>query len=223
MPDAEIGHRINLGCGRRWVEDWDNVDGGLWAKRLWLRAIGLIRRIRPLERVLPRKLRQYPRDVIVWDLRKTPLPFGDGTAEVVFSQYVLEYLTVEDTQRLLRDCRRILRPGGIIRLCQTDIGLGIEQYLAKGDLEPSPAALTRTRDFHERLNGEHTKLSVRLLHAGGHQQLFDEPSLRWLLQEAGFDDIQVVAKGEGRCPSLDRLEADFAPVPMIRMEASVPA
>lgn len=223
MPVPTRGRRLNLGCGRRWVAGWDNVDGGPLAKRLWLRAIGLVRRIRPLERILPAKLLQYPSDVIVWDLRRTPLPFPDGSAEVMFSQYVLEYLTVEDTRRLLRDCRRVLGPGGIIRLCQTDIRAGIRQYLAESDLEPSPEALVRTRDLHERLNGEHTKLSVRLLHGGGHQQLFDAPSLEWLLREAGFDDVRIVAKGEGRCPSLESLEADFAPVPMIRMEGMVPA
>lgn len=222
MADHIERGRINLGCGRRWVEGWSNLDGGNWIKRFTLRATKWLRSVPLAERLLPIRLRHAPRDVVVWDLHRTPLPFATGSADVIFSQYALEYLTTDATRRLLRDCRRILVAGGLIRLCQSDIAGGVRRYLARSDVGPTPAALERARDFKESLAGEHTKLSVRLLHGGGHQQLFDAESLTWLLTEAGFVDIRFVGMHEGDCPSLERLEANFEPVPMIRVEARVP-
>ena len=224
MPhiDQAGGLMINLGCGARWMPTWRNLDGGSWAKRQWLRALRAVRAVPPVDRVLPAKLRQYPRDVVVWDMCRLPLPFATGSASVIFSQYSFEYMQRSEMQACLADCRRILRPGGLIRLCQTDIAQIVARYLAEGDVGPSPEALDRAGRFLECLGGEHTKLSVRLLHGGGHQQLFDAASLEWMLTEAGFTDVRVMKLHEGDCPDLDVLEAEVGAVPLVRFEARVP-
>jgi SAM-dependent methyltransferase len=224
MPEAATRPllKINLGCGARWKSTWSNLDGGSRAKRLWLRALRALRAIPVVDRLLPAKFRQYPKDVVVWDMLRLPLPYPTGSASVVFSQYSFEYMRPEPMQAILDDCRRILAPGGLIRLCQVDIAEIVARYVAEGDVGPSPAALERARRFLECLGGEHTKLSVRLLHGGGHQQLFDAPKLEWMLSQAGFTDIRFVSFHEGDCPDLDVLEATFEPVPLIRVEARVP-
>ena len=43
-----------------------------------------------------------------------------------------------------------------------------------------------------------------------------------MLTDAGFTDIRFVKIHEGECPDLDRLEADFGDVPIIRVEAHAP-
>jgi predicted SAM-dependent methyltransferase len=218
--------RINLGCGVRWVDGWSNLDGGGRVKRTWLRAMRSARSIGVPDGVLPTMLRRYPRDVVLWDMQQTPLPYEDGSASIIFSQYSFEYLSTDHTRKVLKDCARILAPGGLIRLCQTDIGAAIDRYLSDSEVTrsegPTAASLARTWRFLEAVGGEHTKLSVRLLHGGGHQQLFDRASLSWLLTEAGFTDIRFVEMGEGDCPDLERLEATFEPVPMTRVEARLP-
>jgi SAM-dependent methyltransferase len=214
--------RINLGCGARWKSTWSNLDGGSRAKRLWLRTLRAVRAVPVVDRLLPAKFRQYPKDVVVWDMLRLPLPYRTGSASVMFSQYSFEYMRTEHMQAVLDDCRRILAPGGLIRLCQVDIAEIVAQYTAEADVGPSPEALDRARRFLECLGGEHTKLSVRLLHGGGHQQLFDAPKLEWMLSQAGFTDIRFVRFHEGDCPDLDVLEATFEPIPLIRVEARVP-
>jgi len=214
--------RINLGCGARWKSTWSNLDGGSRAKRLWLRALRAVRAIPVVDRLLPAKFRQYPKDVVVWDMLRLPLPYRTGSASVMFSQYSFEYMRTEHMQAVLNDCRRILAPGGLIRLCQVDIAEIVARYTAEADVGPSPEALDRARRFLECLGGEHTKLSVRLLHGGGHQQLFDAPKLEWMLSQAGFTDVRFVNFHEGDCPDLDVLEATFEPIPLIRVEARVP-
>ena len=113
MADPARLTLINLGCGKRWVADWRNVDGGGRVKRTWLRATRALRSIGVPDRLVPPIARRYPRDVVILDLEKTPLPFATGSASVIFSQYALEYLSTAHTRRLLRDCARILAPGGL--------------------------------------------------------------------------------------------------------------
>jgi predicted SAM-dependent methyltransferase len=155
-------------------------------------------------------------------MRRLPLPYPSASASVIFSQYSFEYMSRDATRACLKDCRRILAPGGVIRLCQTDIG-GIVAWYLGDEVGPSPRALDRARRFLESASGgERSKLSVRLLHGGGHQQLFDAPSLEWMLTEAGFTDVRFVRMHEGECPDLDTLEAEFGDVPIVRVEAHAP-
>ena len=204
--------KVNLGCGTRWKSDWANLDGGPWTKLLWLRSL------RVLDPILPATLRNYPRDLIAWDFRRLPLPFADNSASAVFSQYALEYLNPAEVMRCLQDCRRILAPGGVIRLCQTDIPAMIEIYLRESYVAHTPRAVRRAGEFLENVAGEHTRLFVRLFRRGGVQQLFDAPSLEWLLTEAGFTDICFHSIHEGECPDLEELEAEWR-CPLIRVEA----
>jgi hypothetical protein len=97
----------------------------------------------------------------------------------------------------------------------------IDFYLRESDVGSAPRAVQRAGEFLENVAGEHTKLSVRLFRGGGVQQLFDAPSLEWLLTEAGFTDIRFHRIHEGECPDLDQIEAEWR-CPLIRAEARNP-
>src|SRR4029077_17458324 len=84
--------RLHLGCGARHVDGWVNID-----------FIGVSRVDLP------------------WDLRNQ-LPFADGSAEAVFHEHLLEHLPLNAVLTLLQECRRLLRPGGIIRVGVPDAG-----------------------------------------------------------------------------------------------------
>ena len=140
---------------------------------------------------------------------------------VIFSQWVLEYLTVEEAVHTLADCHRVLLPGGLIRLCQTDIGAIVSSYLAQGDVAPTSEALARARTFLASAAPDHTSLNARLFRRGGVQQLFDRPTVEWMLVRAGFTDIRFWKIHEGQCPDLLELEHEWDP-PLIRVEARKP-
>jgi len=82
---------INIGCGSTWHPDWVNLD------------------VRPMDP----KVHQ-------WDAGKG-LPFEDGQAEVCYASHVLEHFTSDQAKGLLQECRRVLRPGGVIRLAVPDL------------------------------------------------------------------------------------------------------
>jgi len=49
------------------------------------------------------------------DLRR-PLKVADSTADGIFSEHTIEHLTYAESGRLLRECHRIMKPGGVIRI-----------------------------------------------------------------------------------------------------------
>jgi predicted SAM-dependent methyltransferase len=55
------------------------------------------------------------------DIAKPPLPFRDAYADFIFAEHVLEHVPLQEAIRFLRDCHRILKPGGTIRLAVPSI------------------------------------------------------------------------------------------------------
>ncbi len=49
-----------------------------------------------------------------WDARKGELGFADGTIGAIYAFHFFEHLSGEDAIRMLRECERVLRPGGIL-------------------------------------------------------------------------------------------------------------
>lgn len=104
---------LNVGCGHHRHPDWVNVD-------------------------------MYDSDggIIVHDLR-TPLPFADSTFDVVYHSHALEHFDREQGERLLRECWRVLTPGGVLRVAVPDLEQIARGYLsALDDVTRSPSELT---------------------------------------------------------------------------------
>jgi SAM-dependent methyltransferase len=90
---------LNIGCGGHYHPAWTNID---------LAASGP--------------------DVIVCDILGR-LPFPDGMFRAAYSCHVLEHLTPEDALGLLREARRVLAPGGIVRCVVPDGAAQARSYL----------------------------------------------------------------------------------------------
>ncbi|MGJ3522814.1 class I SAM-dependent methyltransferase [Nitratidesulfovibrio sp. D1] len=100
MQDAGRPVLCNLGCGRRHNPAWINID---------FHGDG--------DNVLP------------WDLRRG-LPLPDGSCDVVYSSHVIEHFDRHGGRRFLDECRRVLKPGGILRLVAPDLEGVARSYLS---------------------------------------------------------------------------------------------
>jgi predicted SAM-dependent methyltransferase len=134
--------------------------------------------------------------VIAWDLRR-PLPAPDASFDYVFSEHFIEHVTRDEALRLLRECVRVLRPGGVLRTSTPDLRKLVSEYLA--------GRLDEWRDV-----AWLPQTPCRLLNEGmrswGHQFVYDEPELRLLLAEAGFANVERVAWRESTHDALRSLE-----------------
>jgi SAM-dependent methyltransferase len=50
----------------------------------------------------------------IHDLHDVPYPFDDSSSEIIFLKHVIEHFTLEEQNRVLDECYRLLRPGGTL-------------------------------------------------------------------------------------------------------------
>ncbi|MEZ5385003.1 MAG: methyltransferase domain-containing protein [Prosthecobacter sp.] len=106
---AEIREQFGFG---RWIS----------GARLWLASI--YRRLRP--RYTDEELRRFYAECEFREFHFTAgqrLEFEDAEFDFIVSEHFFEHLWLPDALALLRECRRILKPGGVIRTCIPDADL----------------------------------------------------------------------------------------------------
>ena len=197
------GPRINLGSWKHAPEGWINVDGS-W--NAWLSQHPRLRAAARTLGVLPEWARddEWPANVVVHDLRK-PLPFPDGYAAAVYGSHVLEHLYLEEGERLLAECFRVLRAGGVLRLVVPDLRAVVDEYLADGDAD----RMNERLGFRDRRppagNPAYRVYSaVKDLHS--HKWMYDAESLSARFRGAGFEDVRALGYLESAIPGIEEVE-----------------
>lgn len=111
----------------------------------------------------------------VWDLRR-PLPLPPGSVDAVFHEHLLEHLPVAEGLALTRECHRLLRPGGILRIGVPDFGQLASGYVTGGDVIGRLHPEVPTPLF----------ALAEVAYGYGHRSLWDEATLVGLLGELGL-------------------------------------
>lgn len=104
----------NLGCGSRFHSDWINLD-----------------------------LHSAQPGVISCNLLEG-VPLDDDSCDAVFNSALLEHFRPEDAGKFVRECHRILRPGGILRIGVPDL-----ENLARLYLHQLERAVAGQRGAHD--------------------------------------------------------------------------
>lgn len=131
-----------------------------------------------------------------WDLTK-PFPVADRSIDYIYSEHFIEHISLTDGLALLAECRRVLVPGGIVRLSTPDLRVIVEKYFA--------GAIAEWRDM-----GWEPRTPCDLMNEGlrnwGHLYVYDEPKLIAVLAEAGFAQAARCRWGVSAHSSLQGLE-----------------
>ncbi len=229
LPDGRA--LINLGSSARVAPGWNNLDFS-WLIRLgrhrWLSA--LFHQLRLINEARYTRILQLDQDAVLWDLSKG-IPFADQTFDGVYHCHVLEHIDREAAPTLLRECHRVLKPGGILRVVVPDLEGLARHYLDVVSRLPERATLTEHAFAVEemidqmvlrtpRYRREHP-LIVRWLEniligdtarAGIlHRWMYDRFSLAQALREAGFEDIQQQTETTSRISDWRAFNLDTKP------------
>lgn len=114
-----------------------------------------------------------------------PLAFGDGTVDEIYASHILEHFPAGNTQNVLNEWVRVLKPGGRLRVAVPDFAFIAKAYLSGADLPIGAFVMggqINSNDYH--------------------QALFDEAGLRWQLEKAGLVGIQRWKSEVMDCASL---------------------
>jgi predicted SAM-dependent methyltransferase len=161
----------------------------------------------------------FPRGIVRADVtRRIPAP--DASAEVAYSSHMIEHLNRWQALELLRECRRVLRPGGLLRIVTPDLWEVIAAYERGGSARPrADVFMENLMTFREPEGAKGAqRLAGKLFGGSAHQWLYDEESLRALLEEGGFVAIVRRDYRTGETPDLEKLETRTGLV----MEARAP-
>jgi predicted SAM-dependent methyltransferase len=152
-------------------------------------------------------------EVVYMDARKT-FPLPDGSFDVVFSEHMLEHLSYPDGLHCLRECRRVLRSGGRIRIATPSLERLIGLY------DPDLSDLQRrylrwsTDEFVPHADAPLPGFVLNtFVRAWGHEFVYDAQTLRHALERAGFEGIEERGVGESGDPRLSGLERHLAEAP----------
>jgi len=144
---------INLGSGHWKLEGWVNVD-----------------------------LDMESRPDVCANL-STGLPFRDRCADFMHSEDFIDQLTLQQARRFMRECHRILKPGGVIRILTPDVQQLAEMYLNR------PEALKSLWLEHVGVPLSYGT-AAEILNLGmrfaGHTFLYDAETFARLATDCGF-------------------------------------
>jgi predicted SAM-dependent methyltransferase len=164
-------YRLHLGCGRDRKPGWINID--LNAERT---------------------------PDFLWDVAHG-LPFDDASCEFIFHEHLLEHFDPAHARRLLGECRRVLKPGGVLRIAMPDLQ-SIVGHFREGTW--------REQDWVKELRGEEIRTAAEMLNMAmrywGHVWLYDWEELARRLQETGFTEVRQASPGASVVPELRGLE-----------------
>jgi predicted SAM-dependent methyltransferase len=134
---------------------------------------------------------------LVWDLRK-PLPLAAEQIRMVYTEHFIEHIERSDAASLFGHARKVMAPGGILRVSTPDLRKLTDDYL-----QGHVIAMEHGGWFPE--------TPCRMLNEGmrywGHVFVYDEPELTQLLTECGFSDIRRQRWGESEHDELCNLES----------------
>lgn len=118
------------------------------------------------------------------------LPFRD--VDFIFAEHFIEHIPYPDAMNLLRECRRVLGPNGVLRLSTPNLDWVWATHYSLSLSEPD-----QVRACFE-IN--------RAFRGWGHQFLYNERTLRSTLFDAGFAEVTRVEYGASSHDELRGLE-----------------
>jgi predicted SAM-dependent methyltransferase len=182
--------KIHLGCGDHVLNGWFNTD-----------------------------LAPVVGGVMALDVTKT-FPVADNSVEYIFTEHLIEHIGYPEGMFMLRECYRVLVPGGRIRITTPDLnflfalfdgGEVAEKYMEWATQQFLPWAPYVSP----------VMVLNNFVRAWGHQFIYDDHTLRTAMMAAGFrvgPEQQLL--GESSCPELRGLEnVGRMPPGMLQLES----
>jgi predicted SAM-dependent methyltransferase len=169
--------KLHLGCGRNLLDGWLNSDF-------------------------------FPKSPAVLHLdARGRFPFADSQFDYVFSEHMIEHIAYADGAAMLRECFRVLRPGGTLRISTPDLAFLID--LHRGDRSQLQSDYIRwaTEKFVKGAPyADYSFVINNFVRRWGHLFIYDEKTLGAAFTAAGFSTVMRCALNDSDDPALRNLE-----------------
>jgi len=173
---------LNIGCGSRPLPGWVNLDAA-----------------------------RGDQIDVVWDLRRG-LPFPDQSCAAIFGEHVIEHIPKDGAEFLLRECYRVLQPGGAVRLSTPDAGKFLRAYVNDQEFLKDPR-------FPDPADTPMDRVNMMMREFGQHLWVYDIESICLLLKKAGFGSTREQTYGESNHPRMKAIDLEERAFESLYVEA----
>ena len=170
LPASDEVRRLNWGCGDHFGPGWINSD-----------------------------IKDMPGVDLACDIREG-LPLATDSIDYAVSIHALPEIPYDDLIGVLVELRRVLKPGGVLRLELPDVDRGIQAYLS-GDRDYFVIP-----DEHAEAIG--SKFITQIIWYGWSRTLFNHDFIEELLGKAGFREVLGCSFGETKSGFPEIVELD---------------
>ena len=195
--------KLNLGCGWSGINGWINYDWGILPL---LSRLKLLRRMLIKYGLLDKVYDQDWPNLRLVNIRRR-LPLKDNSVKFIYCSHVLEHFERWQAVEILRECRRVLRTGGCIRIVVPDLKKMIGNY---NDSKNSPRAsdefFREVWGFNKDRPSKNIIDKIKTKFIRGHGWGYDEKGMEAVLLEAGFQKIKGRKFCEGDVPDIKLLD-----------------
>ena len=191
--------KLHIGCGSNILSDWLNCDND------------------------PKS------NVIIYLDATKPYPLDSNGFDYIFSEHLIEHLSYQDGLLMLKECFRVLKDGGKIRISTPDLIFLIDLYKTdKSQLKKNYIQWATEKFIKDAPYLSDTFVINNFVRDWGHQFIYDEKTLRSSIEMIGFKDVRVYPINQSDDKSLmnlenqNRLPAGFLELETLTVEAKKP-
>jgi glycosyltransferase involved in cell wall biosynthesis/predicted SAM-dependent methyltransferase len=114
---------------------------------------------------------------------KDGLPYSDGSVDIILASHLLEHFTREEGLLFLKECFRVMKNGGVLRVSVPDTKELAKKY--------NDGTLMKLTDYAVETAKDSAEAFYKIL-LDGHKTVYDCDSLVRVLKECGFIDVKQV-------------------------------
>ncbi|MFC0530802.1 class I SAM-dependent methyltransferase [Phytohabitans kaempferiae] len=155
----------------------------------------------------------------------TTLPFADGSVDWVYAEHLIEHVSLGAGIAWLAEVRRILAPGGLLRVTTPDLATYVEGYRAGEAFFARHRKRMRAAGLGPPMPARRAFMFNQMFYLYGHRWIYDLDELRHALEAAGFDPAAVrrCAFREGVRPDVADLDRVLRNDESLYVEVTAPA
>jgi predicted SAM-dependent methyltransferase len=130
-------------------------------------------------------------------------PFKDGTFQYIYTEHMIEHVAYQRALYMLRECYRVMRKGGVIRVITPDLGaiLGLHSGNLCADQQKYLFWFCQTFVPPECPPNAASAINT-MFRLWGHQFIYDEETLADTMRAAGFSSVTRWLIGDSNHPDL---------------------